>query len=207
VTSDDAGGSRDWERVPERVLRDLEASGSGQQSARSVAYWRAAYERERERLVKLWLVLQDAEAEVDELRSRVAFFEANAAIDDAEADGSNLESQVLVPTHELQRLRQERAAHEVRRELFRGTEGGRMALAPTFDRWDALAEGEEPSDAFHYGPYALYALEGATTEGGSGVFYFFARHSPKRGRPVPMPEGCVVRVNPRNGLPYLVRTG
>lgn len=57
---------------------------------------------------------------------------------------------------------------------------------------------------FQYNGYTLYArqveLKG---DGGQRTIYFFAKKSPKSGKPAPKPVGFHVGVNERTGLPFL----
>lgn len=53
------------------------------------------------------------------------------------------------------------------------------------------------------GNYTLHKLEVVLKGGKTQTIYFFARNKPKSGTPCDMPDGYIVGVNKRTGLPYL----
>ncbi|MDD5502522.1 MAG: hypothetical protein PHH26_03540 [Candidatus Thermoplasmatota archaeon] len=61
----------------------------------------------------------------------------------------------------------------------------------------------EPSGPFEYKGYVLHTKSVALKGGRQQRIYFFSKHAPHSGTPCAMPEGYVVGVNNRTGLPYL----
>ncbi|HEC82102.1 MAG TPA: DUF2188 domain-containing protein [Thermoplasmatales archaeon] len=56
---------------------------------------------------------------------------------------------------------------------------------------------------YKYGKYTLYKRKVTLESGKTLTIYFFSDHKPKSGTPTGMPDGYVVGVNPRSGMPYL----
>lgn len=74
--------------------------------------------------------------------------------------------------------------------------------------WETKADSDEgaaPDDQgaddgiFRHEGYTLHRREGA----GGRPLYFFSKGTPKSGSPSPKPEGFLVGLNPKTGLPYL----
>ncbi|HDD57432.1 MAG TPA: DUF2188 domain-containing protein [Thermoplasmatales archaeon] len=59
------------------------------------------------------------------------------------------------------------------------------------------------SNIFRYGKYTLYKREVVLKSGKRLTIYFFSEHRPKSGIPTAMPEGYIVKINPRSNMPYL----
>lgn len=62
------------------------------------------------------------------------------------------------------------------------------------------ARSQEP---FRHEDYTLYTRQVRLKGGRDQQIYFFGRHPPKRAQAVPMPEGYVMEVSRRTGLPFL----
>ncbi|MDD5502304.1 MAG: hypothetical protein PHH26_02440 [Candidatus Thermoplasmatota archaeon] len=60
-----------------------------------------------------------------------------------------------------------------------------------------------PQIPFKHGDYTLYARKVKLKNGGEVEIYFFSKHKPVSGHVAPMPEGRVVGVNRKTGLPFL----
>ena len=99
-------------------------------------------------------------------------------------------------------------------------EAGTVALRRDGERGEPAPAKEEPKPTpsapappkpasggpFRHGDYTLYERQTATKGGGQTTFYFFAKNTPKSGRPAAKPDGYVVEVNERTKLPYLRRS-
>ena len=51
--------------------------------------------------------------------------------------------------------------------------------------------------------WSLYKADVKLNGGRRETLYFFSRWRPKKGDPCDLPEGCLVRINERTGLPYI----
>lgn len=150
--------SRSTAKEQERELAKLnepppDSDASWEQEAHR---WRALYERERERLAKLWVAFRDVEQELARLKGSAA--EPSTA-------------SVVVPTTVV------------------------------------YEKGAAPTGPYMYNGYTLHSRMVKLKNAGEQTIYFFAKRKPKRGSPVALPEGFVVRVSDRTGLPYLQREG
>ncbi|HWR27899.1 MAG TPA: hypothetical protein VN377_05635 [Candidatus Thermoplasmatota archaeon] len=67
-----------------------------------------------------------------------------------------------------------------------------MAIIPT-----------EIIQEYTYGPYTLYTELVHLRNGKNQIIYFFSKRKPKSGTPTTLPEGYLVEVSKRSGLPYL----
>lgn len=74
------------------------------------------------------------------------------------------------------------------------------ASAPESTETGAAAPGP-----FRYGDYTLYATRTVDNGGNERTFHFFSKRTPRKGTPVPRPEGHHVGVNRVTGLPFLKR--
>jgi hypothetical protein len=63
--------------------------------------------------------------------------------------------------------------------------------------------GYEEHKIFHYGEYTLYSTDVKLRGGRIQTIYFFSKKLPEKGRPTQKPQGYIVEVNKRTGLPYL----
>lgn len=86
-------------------------------------------------------------------------------------------------------------------------DGGVQAMPPK--QPDILEKLPENNGAqiFKHGEYVLYSREVKLKNGGFRTIYFFSKHTPKSGKPSPMPEGYEVGVNNKTGLPFLRKAG
>jgi hypothetical protein len=57
--------------------------------------------------------------------------------------------------------------------------------------------------AYTYQGWTLYTRDVKLKGGRMQTIYFFSKRTPKSGRPCDMPNGYIVGVNKRTGLPYL----
>lgn len=57
--------------------------------------------------------------------------------------------------------------------------------------------------AYKHGDYTLYSKEVNLKGGRTQTIYYFAKGKPKSGSPSEKPEGMVVGINKRTGLPFL----
>ena len=68
----------------------------------------------------------------------------------------------------------------------------------------AVVVAETPATGpFLYQGFTLHARDVDLKNGGRRTIYFFAKHKPKSGHPVPKPAGFHVGMNERTGLPFL----
>jgi hypothetical protein len=67
-----------------------------------------------------------------------------------------------------------------------------MAIVPT-----------EITQGYTYGLYTLYTELVHLRNGKNQIIYFFSKRKPKSGTPTTLPEGYLVEVSKRSGLPYL----
>jgi hypothetical protein len=190
------GGSEHEHFDVKDVLVEARADAAPRALRAQVRYWQSMYELERERLVKLWLLYEDSESELAELRGQLA----------------SLEERGEYANRILRAAMSHDDGAEPTAERFPG------AVGHGFERFDELSEAApgpraardagrvSDGDVYRYGPYTLYRLDVPTAGGGSGQFYFFARREPKRGTPSPLPAGCDIALNPVNGLPYVKKT-
>lgn len=218
----------------------LEAMPSGPGSTppkipqRQAAYWNRKFHRERGRLVKMWLLYDDAEAEVADLRAELAVEQQRSLklagmntaheeellvlreeLEILQAEGEGLRARVAeleMPLASTEEPPDERSYARSVIEAARPEDRSRAGIqfAPLFDRWDRWSGARETAavaagEAYQEGDYTLHAVDVAVAGGGSRTFYFFSRETPERGEPVPLPEGYEVGHNPRNGLPFLRR--
>jgi signal transduction histidine kinase len=58
-------------------------------------------------------------------------------------------------------------------------------------------------EVFRYGEYTLYKRDVLLKSGKRVVIYFFSKRTPRSGVPSLLPDGFIVEVNPRSGMPYL----
>jgi hypothetical protein len=56
---------------------------------------------------------------------------------------------------------------------------------------------------FYYGKYVLYSRYVKLKSGLSLPIFFFSPHTPKSGSPSSLPEGYIIKENPRSHMPYL----
>ncbi len=89
----------------------------------------------------------------------------------------------------------------------------KMKSASTeFTEWESYAPAPdtqeqdiEKSDEaiYRYNDYTLYKKELATTDGKKTTIHFFSKEKPDDGIPTDLPEGYIVDINKKTGLPYL----
>ena len=56
---------------------------------------------------------------------------------------------------------------------------------------------------YRYEEWTLYKKDVALKGGKTQTIYFFTKRTPKSGTPCDLPNGYIVGVNKRTGLPYL----
>ncbi len=61
----------------------------------------------------------------------------------------------------------------------------------------------EITQEYTYGPYTLYTELVLLRNGKNQIIYFFSKRKPKSGTPTTLPDGYLVEVSKRSGLPYL----
>lgn len=64
-------------------------------------------------------------------------------------------------------------------------------------RWEAI------NDVYRYGEYTLYTKEVELRGGRKQRIYFFSKKQPEDAKPCALPEGYEVKINKKNGLPFL----
>ncbi len=73
------------------------------------------------------------------------------------------------------------------------------------ESWDGDATWDD--GAFQYEDFTLYTRIVELSDGKEQRIYFFSKDTPQQGDPAALPDGYVVDVNERTGLPYLRRDG
>jgi hypothetical protein len=73
----------------------------------------------------------------------------------------------------------------------------------SYDVEETQERSKERTQAYTHGEYTLYKKEIVIKNGSNRTVHFFSKKIPDSGKPAALPEGYIVKINKKTGLPYI----